>query len=168
MGVISQYRTDRLIQRLLAEDSVNSPAANEIVGKLRRDPGAAVGALLERLNQASDEQFRNITVGLYKLLDDDALEHYFDGLRSSNPRVASAVAKVLASSRRYNANRLVPLFAEPDVPKTTLIEVLSQHQDRPRRRPAAALRHPARARRPQRPVQGDRRRSPTSRSCPAS
>jgi serine/threonine-protein kinase len=130
MGVLSQYRTDRLIQRLLSEENVNTPAGTEIVGKLRRSPGDAVPGLVGRLETASQEQFRNIAVALYKLLDDDTLEHYFEGLKSGNTRTVGAISKILATSRRFNPNRLVPLFEDADVPKSTLIQTLSQHQQR--------------------------------------
>ncbi|MDZ7827842.1 MAG: HEAT repeat domain-containing protein [Gammaproteobacteria bacterium] len=130
MGVLSQIRTDRLIGRLLSEDNVNSSTSNEIVGKLRREPASAITALFARLDQAPDDEFRNIVAGLYRLLNDDTLEYYIDALRSGHARKVRAVAKILGSSGRFNPNRLIPLIADADIPKSTLIKSLSEHQKR--------------------------------------
>ena len=130
MGVLSQYRTDRLVQRLLAQDNLNSPAANDLVGRLRRDADNAVDDLLGRLAHAPRDDYRAIALALYKLLDDATLESFYPGLRNSSARVVQVLAKVLTTSKRYNPNRLVKLFEDPATPKSHLIGILSAHSDR--------------------------------------
>lgn len=131
MGVLSSTRTGRLIERFLSEENVNSPSATELITKLRRDPDTAVQSLSTRLQQESDqERLRRLVIGLYKLLNDETLELYFDGLRSGQAQTVRAFTTVLRRSRRFNPNRLVPLFEDSDTPKATLIETLSAHSDR--------------------------------------
>jgi len=130
MGVLSQYRTERLIERLLGEDDVNSRTAKEIVQRLGRDPADAIPALLERIPGAADAEFKHLLAALYKLLDDDTLEHFHPGLKSDNSRTLGATTRVLCSNRHYDPNRLVALFDDPDVATTTLIRILSEFPDR--------------------------------------
>ncbi len=130
MGVLSQYRTDRLVQRLLAQDNVNTSTANDLVRRLRRDPDEAVQDLLSRLARAESAERRDIAIVLYKLLDDDSLESFFAPLRSASGNTLQVLVKVLARNRRYDPNRLVTLFEQADVPKPQLIEILSAHGDR--------------------------------------
>jgi len=139
MSVLSHIRTDRLVRRFLSEANANSPVANQIIGKLRRDPASATQALFDRLDQASEAEFKNIAVGLYKLLNDETLEYYFDALRSGKARRIRVVARILGTSGHFDPNRLLPLFEDPDVPKSTLIKSLSEHPKR--LNPELMLRH---------------------------
>ncbi len=130
MGVLSQYRTDRLVQRLLAQDNLNTSSANDLVARLRRDADEAVKDLLTRLARAEPSQYRSIALVLYKLLDDDTLEAFFPALRNASGRTLQVLVKVLSRNRRYNPNRLAKLFEDSSVAKAQLIEILSAHSDR--------------------------------------
>ncbi|MCH8865946.1 MAG: HEAT repeat domain-containing protein [Proteobacteria bacterium] len=66
---------------------------------------------------------------LSSLLNDKTLDAYRDGLSDGNDRVVSGTSWALSSNTGYNANNLLAFFADPEVSKPALIEVLRVHKE---------------------------------------
>lgn len=130
MGVLSQYRTERHIERLLREDDLSSQGARDAISRLHGLAADAVPALVERLRQASQEDLRRIAGILYRLLQNDTLEHFTAALKTESGRPLKTLVKLLGHSTRYDPNRLIELLDDPDIPTSVLIEILSVHHRR--------------------------------------
>lgn len=120
-----------------------SRAIAVIDGPLRADDAARVRAL-ERVEQAGSkavprliealENSRNtadLIDLLARVLTTEALPYVTKALSDGAPEVADAVLAVLAKPGRWDANKLLPLFLDPDCRyKTVLAHTLAQHGSR--------------------------------------
>jgi len=130
MGVISQYRSERLIERLLKEEDLSSQTARDALTRLQGVAGDAVPALIARMPQASSEELRQLAGILYRLLHNDTLEHFVAGLRTDQRRTLNTLVKILGHSTRYDPNRLVAHLGDGSLPTAALIDILSRHSQR--------------------------------------
>ncbi len=107
-----------------------SPEGRTCIQKLRHTPHTAVARLINLLGTAGDSEAKRIREILILLLDDKTLPAYFNGLSSNaHPRVINNISRVLAASRTYDANLLLPLFDKEETSKSMLLKILAARKD---------------------------------------
>ena len=129
MSFLGSFRADQLVSKLVAEPKPDSPAAQNLVSKLKKLGPKVIPRAIDAL-ALSDKSHTMVFVDiLSSLLNDKTLDAYRDGLSDGNDRVVSGTSWALSSNTGYNANNLLAFFADPEVSKPALIEVLRVHKE---------------------------------------
>lgn len=125
MGVLAQFRASRNLSRCLNATDLLDPDGRRSLENLRSIADAAIPSLFNRLKTAGDAELQRLREIMIYLLDDKSLVNYIPGLSSTvHPRVLSTTVRVLATSRAYDANHLLPLFDDDEVSKSALLKIL--------------------------------------------
>lgn len=125
MGVFAQYRAGRNVSRCLNATDLLDVEGRRSLENLRTIADSAIPTLFTRLKTAGDAELQRLREVLVYLLDDKSLVHYIAGLSSTvHPRVLNTTVRVLATSRAYDANHLLPLFDDEEVAKSALLKIL--------------------------------------------
>jgi serine/threonine-protein kinase len=130
MNFLTGFHADRLISQISEEADPTSPGAKKAFQKLGELGTAAVPKILEALAAADPRQTAEYVDVLAKLTSDKTLPVITRGLADSDPRTVKGTAAALASSRKYNVNRLVDLLGEDQYSKAAIVEILTVHKDR--------------------------------------
>jgi eukaryotic-like serine/threonine-protein kinase len=129
VSFLASFRSDQLLGQLIAESDPSSPAAQKLVEKLKTAGNKAVPKIIDAL-ALSDKTHTMVLVDvLSAMINDKNLIMFKEGLADGNERVVSGTAWALSSSTVYNANGLLDFFADPEVSKAALIEILRVHKD---------------------------------------
>ena len=128
MSFLGSFRADQMLDKLVAEPDPDSPAARQLVDKLKKAGSKAVPKIIDRL-ALSDKSHTMVLVDILgTLVNDKNLDMYREGLADGNDRVVSGTAWALSSSTDYNPNSLLDFFDDEEVSKGALIEVLRVHK----------------------------------------
>ena len=128
MKFLSGFRADQLINQLVAEQEPDSPAAQQLIQRIKKIGPKVVPKAIDAL-ALSDKSHTMIFVDILSgLVSDKTLDLYKEGLADGNDRVVSGTSWALSSSTDYNANNLLDWFDDPEVSKPSLIEILRVHQ----------------------------------------
>jgi serine/threonine-protein kinase len=130
MNFLTGFQADRLISQISEEADPTSPGAKKAFEKLGKLGTAAVPKIFEALGAADPRQTAEYVDLLAKLTSDKTLSAIARGLMDSDPRTVKGTAAALATSRKYNVNRLVDLLGEDQYSKAAIVEVLTVHKDR--------------------------------------
>jgi len=130
MGLISDFRVARLVERVLAAEDLRSEKAVETLTKLREAGKPAIPQLTQALSTANREQRDALLQILVTLLDNSTLSLFVKALGDKNPRIVNAITALLQQAGAYDPNRLIPHFGNPDIPEAALIKILDAHRQR--------------------------------------
>ncbi len=129
MSLFSGFRSEQLVNKLIAEQDPASPGALKLADKLKKSGNGAIPKIIDAL-ALSDKSHRMLLVDILgELVNDKNLKLYREGLADGNERVVSGTAFALSSSTNYNPNALLDFFDDNEVSKPSLIEVLRVHKD---------------------------------------
>ncbi len=130
MGLLSQFVARRNVDKAMAIGDLMSPEGRSYIQKLRKHPKPVIARLLNLLGTAGDSEARRIREILLLLLDDNTLSAFVPGLSSNaHPRVINNVSRVLAASRTFDANLLLPLFDKEETSKSVLLKILAARKE---------------------------------------
>ena len=76
--------------------------------------------------RANNKPLENL---LLNFIDNQTLPHYIDALADVDKRIVTGVMRLLGLSQRFDANRLITLFEDPDIPNNVLVQILIQHRE---------------------------------------
>lgn len=125
MGLIAQFRANRNVTRCMYASDLMDSDGRKSLNKLRTTSSAAITSIVGRLRSATDSEAQRLREVLIYLLDDNTLKDYMVGLQNTAPpRVMNTLVRVLATSRSYNPNQLLPLFDDDSISKSALLKVL--------------------------------------------
>jgi len=93
--------------------------------RLREIGPSSVPALINALDEAADTE--DIERLLHGFLTRSSLHYYLQAWREGDRHIQGSITRVLKSSHQYDANALLELFEDPDIPKKPLGEVLMTH-----------------------------------------
>ena len=128
VSILGGFRADQLVNQLVAEQKPDSPAAKRLVNRIKKIGAKVVPKAIDAL-ALSDKSHTMIFVDiLSSLINDKTLPLFKEGLADGNERVVSGTSWALSSSTDYNANNLLDWFADPEVSKAALIEILRVHK----------------------------------------
>jgi serine/threonine-protein kinase len=128
MSLLASFRSDQLINQLVALPDPAAPSAQKIVTKLKKAGNRAVPKIIDALAMSDKSHTMVLVDILGELVNDKNLDAYREGLADGNERVVSGTAWALSSSTVYNPNNLLDFFDDDEVSKGALIEVLRVHK----------------------------------------
>ena len=126
--MLSGFRADQLINQLVAEPDINSPAAQKTVERLKKLGPKTIPRIIDALAMSDKVHTMAFVDILASKVSDKTLPLYKEGLSDGGERVVSGTAWALSSSQNYNANSLLDFFDDPEVAKGALIDVLRVHK----------------------------------------
>jgi serine/threonine-protein kinase len=127
MGILDRFRIKHAIEVLLSSPDTASVERTQALARLKQIGRPAVPKLIQALGRSSGAGV--LTELLTKLLDNVSLPLFCQGLAHSDRRVVSGVVEVLSRGNRYDPNRLLDLFSDPQIPKAELVKVLTAHKE---------------------------------------
>ncbi len=123
MSLLKGFKANKAISVLLDEDEATPAETQEAVSSLKEMGSKAVPKLIDALEESpTNSAILNLLGGL---LDNESLHHYADGLAHPNKRVMTTIMQILAQSPMYDVNRLFELFDDPEIPKSSLLQILA-------------------------------------------
>jgi serine/threonine-protein kinase len=129
MTLLGSFRSEQLIQDLVAETDPAGTKARKLVDKIKNVGPKVIPKIIDALAM-SDKTHTMVFVDiLSSLVSDKTLEYYREGLADGNERVVKGTAWALSSTTDYNINQLLDWFEDEEVSKHALIEVLQVHKD---------------------------------------
>ena len=128
MSLLGSFRSEQLIQQLVAEKDPTSSGARRLVGKIKKIGPKVIPKVIDALAM-SDKSHTMVFVDiLAALVNDKTLDYYREGLADGNERVVKGTAWALSSTTDYNINQLLDWFEDDEVSKPALIEILQVHK----------------------------------------
>ncbi|MDH5778930.1 MAG: HEAT repeat domain-containing protein, partial [Gammaproteobacteria bacterium] len=127
MSLLKGFKANKAISTLL-ESSTNSLEAKEAFAKIKQIGEPAIPKLIEALAECQPNS--PVETLLISMLDNKTLPHYVEGLAEPDKRIVAACMRILASSTRFDPNRMFELFDDPDIPKNALVQILLAHKDK--------------------------------------
>jgi serine/threonine-protein kinase len=128
MSFFTNLRADRLIADIKAADGANGH--RDALEKLVRLGPSAIPRVLNALASADKQETTGFVAVLTALLDNRSFPLIAAGLTDGNQRTVAAVAAALAASRNYPASLLFGLLDQPDMPKGTVVAILTAQKAR--------------------------------------
>ena len=129
MSLLGTFRSEHLIQQLVAEKDPTSSSARNLVAKIKKIGPKVIPKVIDALAM-SDKSHTMIFVDILSaLVSDKTLDYYREGLADGNERVVKGTAWALCSTTDYNVNQLLNWFDDIEVSKAALIEILQVHKD---------------------------------------
>ena len=129
MSLLGTFRSEHLIQQLVAEKDPTSSGARNLVAKIKKIGPKVIPKVIDALAM-SDKSHTMIFVDILSaLVSDKTLDYYREGLADGNERVVKGTAWALCSTTDYNVNQLLSWFDDIEVSKAALIEILQVHKD---------------------------------------
>jgi serine/threonine-protein kinase len=129
MTLLGSFRSDQLVQDLVAESDPTGHKASKLVDKIKKVGPKVIPKVIDALAM-SDKTHTMVFVDiLSSLVSDKTLDYYREGLADGNERVVKGTAWALSSTTDYNVNQLLEWFEDGEVSKHALIEVLQVHRD---------------------------------------
>ncbi len=130
MGLVSEFRAGRLLQKIMTTDDLGGPQATQALEKLKELGKSAIPHIVQALASADREQREALSGLLATLLDNDSLPAFIQGLSDPNTRIVNAVGEVMQNVGAFDPNRLIIYFAQPNVSEAALVKILEAHKDR--------------------------------------
>lgn len=127
MKFLGGARAERLIEQIVSSGRLDAADNAQRFAELRALKRDVVPKLIERLAVTRRDEHRLIIALLAQVLDADTLRYYLKALKHDDAQVVAGVVQALKQGQAIDPNAVLRLFAEPDVPKAALLEVLSAY-----------------------------------------
>lgn len=125
MSLFQDFRTERRIAQVLAIKQLSSVEGVQALQRLRDSAADAIPRLVRLLGTTEKANRAKIVQILTRLLDNDTLPHFYRLLAIGDQHMTLGVVEILRAGRGYDPNQLIDFLADPAVPKTALLEILS-------------------------------------------
>ncbi|MFK8051971.1 MAG: HEAT repeat domain-containing protein [Woeseiaceae bacterium] len=130
MKFLSAYKADRLIDQLMSQGDIDSPASEKAAEKLKKLGPGAIPRLTEALASADKKHTMLLVDILSELANTKTLPQFVSGLSDTDQRVVSATAWALSSSAQVDPSAVLKLLDEEDVSTPAVLEIINTHKDR--------------------------------------
>ncbi len=127
---LTSLRGERLLADLKSIQDPDSPDFRRAVQKLAGLGGDAIPMIIAALATADRRETLAYVEILGAMADSRHLNRLLEELTNPNPRIVSAVAWALSSSRNYPPAQLLSALKDPEIPTGALIEIISAHKAR--------------------------------------
>ena len=127
MALLDSFKANKAISVILAHNQVDAHELKEAIVKIKKIGEPAIPKLINALAEsANNKPLENL---LLNFLDNKTLPHYIDALADEDKRIVAGTMRILIASNKFDPNRLIGLFEDPDIPKNVLVQILLQHRE---------------------------------------
>jgi len=130
MSFFSDLRAERLIEEIRGIGDPSTPDAQKAFAKLGKLGTGAIPKILDALATADKKETVSYVEILSQQVDNKTFADFAASLNQSNPAGVRAIASALTASRNYNATLLFDLLAQPDAPKSVVLDIITAQKDR--------------------------------------
>ncbi len=130
MALFANYRADRLIADVRSSGNPSGPAAQKALAKLVALGADAIDPLVEALTNADKHEMMAYVDALSQVIDAKTLPAVLKAMAEANNRAVAGIAWALSSSRSYPPSALLDALAKPNMPKQSILDVISNQKTR--------------------------------------
>lgn len=123
MGLLDTFRVKKFIEVVLTAPDPTAPDVLQAIKRLKQLGPSVLPKLIEALAHTPPPE--PIVQLLGSLLHANTLPVFCTGLGHANSKVVAGLVSILSRSSAYDPNRLLEYLADPKIPKTALIQVLT-------------------------------------------
>lgn len=128
MGMFDGYRLKKSLAVVCSARIASSPEAARAIARIKSIGQATIPKLVESMSRSQNPDI--IIDILSSFLDNKTLSDFATYLSRSDSRVVEGILKTLTKSTTYDPNRLIPLLADPKLPRGDLGQILLHHKER--------------------------------------
>ena len=127
MALLDSFKANKAIAVVLEHNQVSANELKDAIVKIKSIGEAAIPKLINAIAESpNNKPLENL---LLNFIDHQTLPHYIDALADDDKRIVTTIMRLLGQSQKFDANQLIGLFEDPDIPKNVLVQILSAHKD---------------------------------------
>ncbi len=126
MALLDSFKANKAISVVLAHNQVSASELKNAVVKIKSIGEPTIPKLILAIAESSNNKpLDNL---LLNFIDNQTLSHYTDALADEDKIIVTHVMRLLSKSQKYDPNRLIPLFEDPEIHKNVLVQILNSHK----------------------------------------
>ena len=126
MALLDSFKANKAISVVLAHNQVSASELKDAVVKIKSIGESTIPKLISAIAESSNNKpLENL---LLNFLDNQTLPFYTDALADENKTIVTHVMRLLSKSEKYDPNRLIYLFEDPEIHKNVLVQILNSHK----------------------------------------
>lgn len=127
MALLDSFKANKAISVVLSHNQVSASELKEAVVKIKSIGESTIPKLISAIAESSNNKpLENL---LLNFLDNQTLPYYMDALADEDKSIVTHVMRLLSKSDKYDPNRLIQLFEDPEIHKNVLIQILNSHKE---------------------------------------
>ncbi|MGA7802144.1 MAG: HEAT repeat domain-containing protein [Gammaproteobacteria bacterium] len=137
MSLLDGFKVSKAIAAIVAADGVSTPESRQAVQTLKQVGPSTIPKLIAALAQTTNPV--TIDALLAGFLSSQNFPQFLEALGHQDRRIVEGVARAMAKSNRFDPNRLLDAFDNPDLSPGVIARILQAHQERLDRKRLLAL-----------------------------
>ncbi|VAX07330.1 Serine/threonine protein kinase PrkC, regulator of stationary phase [hydrothermal vent metagenome] len=126
MALLDSYKANKAISIVLAYNQVSAGELKNAVVKIKNIGESTIPKLISAISDShNNKPLENL---LINFLDNQTLPYYIDALADEDKSIVTHIMRLLIKSEKYDPNRLIQLFEDPEIHKNVLVQILSTHK----------------------------------------
>jgi len=127
MALLDSFKANKAISIVLAHNQVSASELKDAVVKIKSIGESTIPKLISAIAESpNNKPLENL---LLNFIDNQTLPFYMDALADENKTIVSHVMRLLSKSQKYDPNRLIHLFEDPEIHKNVLVQILNSHTE---------------------------------------
>ncbi|VAX12593.1 Serine/threonine protein kinase PrkC, regulator of stationary phase [hydrothermal vent metagenome] len=126
MALLDSFKANKAISVVLAHNQVSAGELKNAVVKIKSIGEATIPKLISAIADSSNNKpLENL---LLNFINNQTLPYYMDALADEDKTIVTYVMRLLSKSQKYDPNRLIQLFEDPEIHKNVLVQILNSHK----------------------------------------
>mgnify|MGYP000169787894 CR=1 FL=1 len=127
MALLDSFKANKAISVVLAHNQVSASELKNAVVKIKSIGESTIPKLISAIADSSNNKpLENL---LLNFIDNQTLPYYIDALADEDKTIVTHVMHLLSKSQKYDPNRLIQLFEDPEIHKNVLVQILNSHKE---------------------------------------
>ncbi len=127
MALLDSFKANKAISVVLAHNQVSAGELKDAVVKIKSIGESTIPKLISAIAESpNNKPLENL---LLNFIDNQTLPFYMDALADEDKTIVTHVMRLLSKSQKYDPNRLIHLFEDPEIHKNVLVQILNSHTE---------------------------------------
>ena len=127
MALLDSFKANKAISVVLAHNQVSASELKDAVVKIKSIGESTIPKLIAAIAESpNNKPLENL---LLNFIDNQTLPYYMDALTDEDKTIVTHVMRLLSKSQKYDPNRLIHLFEDPEIHKNVLVQILNSHTE---------------------------------------
>jgi len=127
MALLDSFKANKAISVVLAHNQVSASELKDAVVKIKSIGESTIPKLIAAIAESpNNKPLENL---LLNFIDNQTLPYYMDALADEDKTIVTHVMRLLSKSQKYDPNRLIHLFEDPEIHKNVLVQILNSHTE---------------------------------------